>query len=102
MHSRSVIFDNKKCRLIILRDISELIKGEQLRSVEKLSDIMVAQTSHDMRTPLNTILNMLQLICQRVNDPALYNDPKLQKWARVANNSTLLLQYLVSDTMDYF
>jgi signal transduction histidine kinase len=54
--------------LIVLRDISALIKTEHLKSVEKLSEIMIASTSHDMRTPLNTIINMLLLISSRVHD----------------------------------
>ena len=45
-------------RLVIITDISELIKTEHSRSIEKLSEIMIASTSHDMRTPLNSILNM--------------------------------------------
>jgi K+-sensing histidine kinase KdpD len=48
--------------MIIINDISELIKVEYARSVEKISDIMIASTSHDMRTPLNTIINMHKLI----------------------------------------
>lgn len=52
----------------MLRDISDLIKSEHLKSVEKLSEIMIASTSHDMRTPLNTIINMLMLVSSRVND----------------------------------
>ena len=64
---------------------------------------MIASTSHDMRTPLNTIINMLLLISSRVNDVReVQADEQLKKWVRVASNSTQLLQYLVSDTLDYF
>lgn len=68
MHQKEVFFDEQHCRLVVLRDISALIKSEHLKSVEKLSEIMIASTSHDMRTPLNTIINMLLLISSRVND----------------------------------
>lgn len=44
--------------MVILRDISDIVNMEYARSVEKISDIMIASTSHDMRTPLNTILTM--------------------------------------------
>ena len=46
------------CRMVILKDISELVQREYNRSITKLTEIMVASTSHDMRTPLNTIINM--------------------------------------------
>ena len=82
--------------MIVLRDISEIVNSEYLKSVEKLSEIMIASTSHDMRTPLNTIMNMLQLLSKHI-----LNDP-LQTWIRIANNSTCLLQNLVNDTLDYF
>ena len=54
--------------MLIIRDVSELIKAEYLRSVEKLSEVMIASTSHDMRTPLNTIINMLRLISDNIGD----------------------------------
>jgi signal transduction histidine kinase len=57
---------------------------------------MVASTSHDMRTPLNTILNMHNLI---END---LTDPKLLKWLKVSKTSTNILICLVNDTLDYY
>jgi signal transduction histidine kinase len=71
--------------------------------VEKLSEIMIASTSHDMRTPLNTIINMLLLIEARVNENnfvsgaasnsvnSYINEEHLKKWVRIASNSTQLL-----------
>ena len=57
---------------------------------------MIASTSHDMRTPLNTITSMLTLIKNKVVDP------ELLRWLHIANNSTSLLTYLVNDTLDFF
>lgn len=48
--------------MVILKDISELVHSEYIRTAEKLTDIMIASTSHDMRTPLNAINNMHTLI----------------------------------------
>ena len=74
----------------------ELLKAECVKSIEKLQDIMLASTSHDMRTPLNTIINMQGLIEQRITDPVL------QKWIRIAKTSANLLLFLVNDTLDYY
>lgn len=82
--------------MIIIREISEVSKLEYARSLEKISEIMIASTSHDMRTPLNTIINMHQMIKNTSQDPLLL------KWIRIADDSTNLLLYLVSDTLDYF
>ena len=57
-----VMFELEPTKMIILREITELVKKEYNRSITKLSEIMVASTSHDMRTPLNTIVNMHNMI----------------------------------------
>lgn len=57
---------------------------------------MIASTSHDMRTPLNTIINMHKMIETRTTDR------NMLKWLKIANNSSSLLLYLVNDTLDYF
>ena len=82
--------------MIIIREISELSKLEYARSLERLTEIMIASTSHDMRTPLNTVITMHKLIENKTTDS------QLKTWLRVANNSTNLLLYLVNDTLDYF
>jgi signal transduction histidine kinase len=68
----------KQCRLIIITDISEIIKSEYDRNIEKLSEVMIASVSHDMRTPLNTIINMNQLIMPRIKDQ------NILQWLRIS------------------
>jgi len=91
-----VIYDMEPNRMIILRDITDLVQKEYNRSISKLSEIMVASTSHDMRTPLNTIINMHNIIEKKIKDPSIL---LLLKAARCSSN---LLLYLVNDTLDYF
>jgi signal transduction histidine kinase len=55
-------------KLIILKDITEVVNAEYAKSIEKVSEIMVASTSHDMRTPLNNIINMLRLMEENITD----------------------------------
>jgi signal transduction histidine kinase len=84
------------CKLIVLSNITDLVKGEYARNVERITEIMIASTSHDMRTPLNTIVNMHKMMAPKITDSLV------QKWLRIANNSTSLLMFLVNDTLDYF
>jgi signal transduction histidine kinase len=79
-----------------MSNISQIISVVYAKSIEKLSNIMVASTSHDMRTPLNTILNMHNLIEDEITDH------KLLKWLRVSKTSTRILICLVNDTLDYY
>ena len=64
--------------------------------MERVSDVMIASTSHDMRTPLNTIINMHRMIELKITDK------EVLKWLKIADCSTNLLMYLVNDTLDYF
>ena|SRR3569833_397165 len=63
---KKCIFDNQKCKLIIIREITDIANVEYARSLEKVSEVMVASTSHDMRTPLNTMTTMIKLVQKEV------------------------------------
>ena len=91
-----VVFDLEPNKMVILRDITEVVRKEYTRSIAKLSEIMVASASHDMRTPLNTIINMHHIIELKVRDP------QLLQCLKVARSSSNLLLFLVNDTLDYF
>lgn len=91
-----VIYDLEPNKMIILRDITDLVQKEYNRSIQKLTEIMVASTSHDMRTPLNSIINMHLMIEKKVSDP------NVLKWLSIARCSSNLLMFLVNDTLDYF
>ena len=54
--------------MIILRDITEFVKVEYASFVERMSDMMIASTSHDMRTPLNTLINMHSLLEKQISN----------------------------------
>ena len=48
--------------MVIMREITAVSKVEYARSIAKISEMMIASTSHEMRTPLNTIINMNKLV----------------------------------------
>ena len=54
-----------------------------------MTDIMIASTSHDMKTPLNSVLSMIDLIEKYIKDEKILN------WIKVAKNSSLQLVSLV-------
>ena len=54
--------------MIVLRDITEVVKSEYVKTVEKMTDIMIASTSHDMRTPLNSVISMLTMVRNKITD----------------------------------
>jgi signal transduction histidine kinase len=58
---------------------------------------MVASTSHDMKTPLNSIINMLALL-----DNQIIKTGGNRNWVKIAENSSYLLLSLVNDTLDFY
>ena len=93
---KQIVFNSQNCQLTTIRDITQLVKVEYLRSTQNLSEIMIASTSHDMRTPLHSIINMHELIEKYTTDA------RILQYLKVSKNSTHLLNFLVNDTLDYF
>ena len=83
---KNVRFDHKDCRMIIIRDVSELLKTEQAQAIQKVAEVMIATTSHDMRTPLNTTITMQQMIEKKIKETFRY-DEELENWMRIAQSS---------------
>lgn len=59
---KEIHFDQHLSKIVVLTDITSIIQVETVKTIEKMSSIVIATTSHDMRTPLNTILNMHNFI----------------------------------------
>ena len=57
---------------------------------------MIATTSHDMRTPLNTKINTIKVVQEKIKNE------QINKWLEITMNSCNLLMFLVNDTLDFF
>lgn len=55
---------------------------------------MYTSISHELRTPINIILNCLILLSGKVGK-------KFIKWIKIAESSSKLLLSLVNDTLDF-
>ena len=83
-------------KMIIISDITSLVKAEYTRSLSKLSDIMIASSSHEMKTPINTTINMLNMIEEFTQDKLILY------WVKIARSSTKQLIYLINDSLDFY
>jgi signal transduction histidine kinase len=72
------------------------VNNEYAKSMNKVSELMIASTSHDMRTPINTTLSMINLL-----EKATLTLME-KKWLKVAKTSLSLLLSLINDTLDYY
>jgi signal transduction histidine kinase len=46
--------------LLILNDVSLKIMNEKLREIERFKDKMLSTVTHDLKTPLNSIIMILE------------------------------------------
>jgi len=87
-------FNMKKCLAFYIKDVTsseELIKQE-LR--EKNTKIYIASVTHDLRTPINGIVGMLD--CIKVYTQDLY----IRECIETASNSSEMLLLLIRDILD--
>jgi len=63
------------CKMIVMRDVSDFMRTEQIKAVQKMAELMIATTSHDMRTPLNNIISMHSMIKNRIKNNPSSADP---------------------------
>jgi signal transduction histidine kinase len=82
----NLLIDNKPSIepeiISVLRDISDQVDienklveaNEKAKEIEKLKHIILANISHEMRTPLQSILGYSQSVKEKVDDPELADD----------------------------
>jgi two-component system sensor histidine kinase EvgS len=81
--------------MVLLNDITSLVKAESLKASERSRDLIVATTSHELRTPLNSIIGMLSLMEHHIISKEGI------EYLKIANSSSELMLSLVHDILDY-
>jgi len=91
----SIRFDAVDCKSIILKNMTAIEELQQKKIEEKYLRLLLASVTHDLRTPLNGIYGMLELLDQeQLSWTAV-------KYLKVAKNTTQLALYLVHDLLDF-
>ena len=82
--------------MIVIKDLTELIQYQETESTHNFFELMTATVSHEMLTPLNSVLALLSSLIRSVTEP------KLLMTLRIINSSSCMLRYLVNDMVDLF
>ena len=82
--------------MIIIKSITPIVRCEKLKIENHFYEMLTATVSHDMRTPLNAILNLLENL-----EPCV-RDEKGRKFLKVISYSSKILLFLVNDLLDLF
>jgi len=88
-------FDSMDCKVLKLKNVSEREELHKQVVEQKYLKLLLASVTHDLRTPLNGISGMLELIEQEPLSEAG------NKYLQVARNTTNLALYLVNDLLDF-
>ena len=88
-------FENQSCQMIIIKNWTDYVRYQLSKQQEKVQELITITFSHEMQTPINAILNMVETLL-------MMNLTKEQKQqCKIIRHSAMLLMYLVSDLLDF-
>jgi signal transduction histidine kinase len=82
--------------MIIIKNLTELVKYKNVEMENRLYELFTATVSHEMRTPLNSILSLIKVIMLSISDL------RIKKLLNIILSSSELLKYQVSEMLDLF
>lgn len=81
--------------LLLLSDISVLKQLTKLQELDAYKDRLLATVSHDLRTPLNGLNGILELISSKIQDKSI------KKFLKIATRCSNLLLFMINDILDF-
>lgn len=61
-----VQYSNRPAIMIVIRNISLIVEFEQIKSENKYQELLTATMSHEMLTPLNSIINLAVYLEEKI------------------------------------
>ena len=89
---KNIYFQEEDNLLVVLNDLTVVKDLEEAKSQVKYKAMLMATISHDLRTPANSILAMLQLLEDYIPFPQL-------QFLNVAKSSCNMLLLLIHDVL---
>lgn len=93
-----IYFQNHDSIMIVIKNITELVKYEKVKIENSFYEMLTATVSHEMRTPLNAIIALLCSLEKHISP----NDANGRKLLSIIQNSSKILMSLVNDMLDIF
>ena len=88
-------WNDKDCLLVLLSDITKSKKIIELKNLDRHKNELLASISHDLRTPLNGVIGMINATMSEVSDD------RLKDFLKIALRSANLLDFLIKDILDF-
>jgi signal transduction histidine kinase len=81
--------------MYIVKNLTPVIRYEKLKIENHFYEMLTATVSHDMRTPLNSMIGLLDALDMFVTKEG-------KRFSKIIKNSTFFMLFLVSDLLDFF
>lgn len=89
----------KQSRDDLLRAMQRLeVQNEELRQLDRLKDQFIANTSHELRTPINGILGLISAVLDGADGPL---NPRQAAHLRMVHESGERLKNLIANILDF-
>jgi len=90
-----MLFNDKNLKMFIIKNLTPEIKYKRLKMMNHFYEMLTATVSHDMRTPLNSMIGLL-------NTLDLFIDENGKRFLNIIKSSSNFLLFLVNDLLDFF
>lgn len=81
--------------MIMIKSLASVMKYEKLKLENHFYEMLTATVSHDMRTPLNAMIGLLESI------KTFITDERGTRLLAIVENSSKILLFLVNDLLDF-
>ncbi|CDW85484.1 pas domain s-box protein [Stylonychia lemnae] len=92
----TIHFKGKQNKLIIVKNLTPIMRYESLKVENHFYEMLTATVSHDMRTPLNAMIGLID------NLQLFVQDEEGLKYLNIIRNSAKFMSFLVNDLLDFF
>lgn len=90
-----ILWKNEKAVLVLLNDVTSKMKIQQINQINEYKDNILASVSHDLRTPLNSMMGFLEIMAEEIKAK------RILKYIGAIQSSSKLLLFLVNSIIDY-
>ena len=90
-----IIWEKKQSVLIIINDVTDLNKLKELQTLDNYKNQLLATVSHDLRTPLNGMVGLIEIVLLNVKEK------QDKKNLNLALRSGHLLAHMINDILDF-
>ncbi|KAL4441634.1 hypothetical protein ABPG74_021566 [Tetrahymena malaccensis] len=93
--ANNIVWEDDSCFLIILKDVSQKMMYDRLQEIDQYKDQLLASVTHELKTPLNGILAIVQAA---EHEEDIF---EIKKQLQCIKESGCMLEIILNDILDY-